>query len=160
MLMKCKINREDPYIGLLNIRNIPQEKEEQFPIEKMIGHKTRSTIPRLSKTTYEELDKDHIIEEDTKRADLRPLSVVQMVRLQSLREESYLERRTNNTEINVNIIKKKDRTTVRLNRLFMKPSTGATYHLIEYSKNTLIRSAINKSLRKSIIASPSEPPLS
>ena len=82
MLMKCKRNGEDPYIGLLNIKNTLQEK--QSTIEKMIGRKTRSTIPRFSKKTYEELNKDTIIEEDTKSADLRPLNVVQMVRIQPL----------------------------------------------------------------------------
>ena len=34
MLIKSKRNEEDPYIGLLNIRNTPQEKNLLSPIEK------------------------------------------------------------------------------------------------------------------------------
>ena len=39
------------------------------------------------------LDKDSIIEEDSKRADLRPLSVGQMVRLRHYREEKLFGRK-------------------------------------------------------------------
>ena len=102
------------------------------------------------------LDKDSIIEEDSKRADLRPLSVGQMVRLLSLqrgeviwKEGRVIQKLTSRSYL----IKKKYEITVRRNRLFMQFSTRATHHLSENSKNTLIRSDMNKSPRRSISAS-------
>ena len=109
---------------------------------------------------YVELCKDPIIEEDTKRADVRLLRIGQMVRLQPLQrgEVIWKERRVIQKLTSISyLIKKKDVTTVRQNRLFMKPSNRATYHLIDNSKNTLIR---NTMVLWSIPAIPSEPALS
>ena len=77
---------------------------------------------KIQQKTYEKLNKDTTIEEDTKSADLRPLNVVQMVRIQPLqrgdviwKEGKAIQKLTSRSYL----IKKKTGTTVRRNRLFI-----------------------------------------
>ena len=85
MLIKSKRNEEDSYIGLLHIRNTPQEKNLLSPIEQLIGRKTRSMLPHHNKDIYAEVHNDLKTGADlNQRTDLKPLDVGQIVRIQPL----------------------------------------------------------------------------
>ena len=45
MMKKCNMNKEDPYIALLNIRNTPQEGIEYSPVQRLMGRRTRTLLP-------------------------------------------------------------------------------------------------------------------
>ena len=45
MMRKCQINKEDPYIALLNLRNTPQEGLDYSPAERLMGRHTRILLP-------------------------------------------------------------------------------------------------------------------
>ena len=42
MLKKCKASREDPYLGLLNIRNTPSEGMTTSPAQRLFGRRTKT----------------------------------------------------------------------------------------------------------------------
>ena len=45
MLRKCKASKEDPYIGLLNIRNTPTEGMATSPAQRLFGRRTNTLLP-------------------------------------------------------------------------------------------------------------------
>ena len=45
LLRKCFGNQEDPYVGLLNLRNTPTEGLETSPAQRLMGRRTRSLLP-------------------------------------------------------------------------------------------------------------------
>ena len=51
MLRKCKASREDPYLGLLNIRNTPSEGMATSPAQRLFGRRTKTLLP----TTHNQL---------------------------------------------------------------------------------------------------------
>ena len=51
MLRKCKASREDPYLGLLNIRNTPSEGMTTSPAQGLFGRRTKTLLP----TTHNQL---------------------------------------------------------------------------------------------------------
>ncbi|GFO39027.1 endogenous retrovirus group k member 19 pol protein [Plakobranchus ocellatus] len=45
MMIKCRKSNEDPYIGLLNLRNTPTEGLATSPAQRLIGRRTQIIIP-------------------------------------------------------------------------------------------------------------------
>ena len=45
LFKKCKDVNEDPYLGLLNLRNTPTEGSDTSPCQKLYGRRTRTTLP-------------------------------------------------------------------------------------------------------------------
>ena len=53
LFKRCKAAGEDPFLGLLNLRNTPTEGTDTNTVQKIFGRRTRSTIPVTSdKTEY------------------------------------------------------------------------------------------------------------
>ena len=48
LFKRCKAAGEDPFLGLLNLRNTPTEGTDTSPVQKIFGRGTRSTIPMTS----------------------------------------------------------------------------------------------------------------
>jgi len=48
MMRRCQLNHEDPYLGLLNIRNTPTEGWQSSPAQRLFGRRTKTTIPTTS----------------------------------------------------------------------------------------------------------------
>ena len=44
MMCKCAQNKEDPYLGLLNLRNTPIEIHKHSPSQLLFGRRTRTLI--------------------------------------------------------------------------------------------------------------------
>ena len=95
-LMECCKAKEDPYLGLFNIRNTPQEGMETSPVQRLMGRRTKTGIP----TVNDRLMPSHISIEKERRqlqnkrfavADrqlnckcLKPLNVGDTVRVQPI----------------------------------------------------------------------------
>lgn len=49
MLRKTKNDNEDPFLAMLNIRNIPQQGVDLSPAQRLMGHRTRTVLPTTTK---------------------------------------------------------------------------------------------------------------
>ena len=122
----------------MNIRNTTQEKNLLSPIDQLIGRKTKSILSHQNKDIYAEVHNDLKTGADlNQRTDLKPLDVWQIVRIQPLqrvetirKERKVIERISSRSYL----MKKNDGRTIRRNRSYIKPSTRATYHIIDKSK--------------------------
>lgn len=45
MMIKCRASNEDPYLGLLNIRNTPNEGLQTSPAQRLMGRRTQTMTP-------------------------------------------------------------------------------------------------------------------
>jgi len=48
MMRKCKLQHEDPYLGLLNIRNTVNEGWQSSPSQRMFGRATKTLLPTIA----------------------------------------------------------------------------------------------------------------
>jgi hypothetical protein len=95
LMKKCKLSREDPYLGLLNLRNTPTEGLQTSPSQRLVGRRTKTMLPTtLDKLKSTNQDADRI-KMDNKRStlaqrknvsrhDLPPLKVGETVRMQPI----------------------------------------------------------------------------
>ncbi|GAB1598786.1 hypothetical protein Ahia01_000155800 [Argonauta hians] len=79
MMRKCHLSKEDPYIGLLNIRNTPQEGLASSPAQRLFGRETKTQIPCARENIqrhkpYKELLEDKRMDVVNRRNEGRPLS--------------------------------------------------------------------------------------
>ena len=95
LLKRYKAANEDPYIGLLNLRNTPNESSDLSPVQMLFGRRTKSIIPVTNEklltpnATQTKISKeDHTATKVTQmnqhRRDLPPLKVGQTVRMQPI----------------------------------------------------------------------------
>ena len=63
LMKKCCKAKEDPYLGLLNIRNTPPEGMETSPVRCLMGRRTKTAIP----TVNDRLMPSHIAIEKERR---------------------------------------------------------------------------------------------
>ncbi|KAG1666425.1 Crossover junction endonuclease MUS81 [Nymphon striatum] len=86
LLKKCVHSNEDPYIGLLNIRNTPTESLNSSPAQRLFCRRTRTMLPIVSsllisdpmsksefKLKKEMRRNDIAVRENQTRHDLKPL---------------------------------------------------------------------------------------
>ncbi|XP_046568370.1 uncharacterized protein K02A2.6-like [Haliotis rubra] len=97
MMKKCNAANEDPYLGLLNIRNTPTEGLQTSPAQRLMGRSTRTQVPstleplRPSKFNHEKEDLEDrrmciLDRHDTSNPGqtLKPLSTGDTVRMQPI----------------------------------------------------------------------------
>lgn len=101
LLKTCRQNKEDPKIGLLNLRNTPQEGMEKTPAQLLMGRRTKTLIPTTQQTllpegqTYKEEryrkenKKARTAERYTHKKELAPLRHGDIVRIQPTRDETW-----------------------------------------------------------------------
>lgn len=94
MMKKCSLNKEDPYIALLNLRNTPQEGTPYSPVQRLMGRRTKTLLPTKSKllkpdyaTDYQDSQnarKAKIGEKHLQKRELQPLKINDKVRMQPI----------------------------------------------------------------------------
>ena len=97
LFKKCLLNNEDPYIGLLNLRNTPQEDSPYTPVQRLMGRHTKTLIPTSSKLltpnfardykAIKEKSKAKVAERKGNRRELEDLRPNHEVRIQPLQNE-------------------------------------------------------------------------
>ena len=94
MMKRSRAAGEDPYLGLLNLRNTPQEGMDTSPAQRLMSRRTRTGVP-TSKALLQpkqnvhqkqrlEARKAAANERHTGRRELRPLQVGEPVRIQPI----------------------------------------------------------------------------
>ena len=97
ILRKCHAAHEDPYLGLLNFRNTPTEGMNASPAQRLLGRRTKTTMPStfsLLKPTSDSVGLSDIKRDEKRtqiadrvnqhRYDLKPLRQGDAVYLQPL----------------------------------------------------------------------------
>ena len=91
MMLKCAENKEDPYLGLMSLRNTPTEGLTTSPSQRLLGRMTRTLVPCLDVTLMKrpvpcENDrmelKKHNSAQRVRTKTLKPLSKGDHVRIQ------------------------------------------------------------------------------
>jgi transposase InsO family protein len=94
LMRKCHAAHEDPYLGLLNLRNTPTEGLDISPAQRLFGRRTKTIMPTTFSNLRPSFENNKATElQDKKRAkwaertghhrrELRPLAVGEPVRLQ------------------------------------------------------------------------------
>ena len=96
LMKKCCKAKEDPYLGLLNIRNAPQEGMETSPVQRLMGRRTKTAIPTVNdhlmpshisiEKERRQLENKHfaVADRHLNRKSLKPLNVGDTVRVQPI----------------------------------------------------------------------------
>ncbi|XP_048239742.1 uncharacterized protein K02A2.6-like [Haliotis rufescens] len=97
MMKKCLAAKEDPYLGLLNVRNTPTEGVQTSPAQRLFGRRTRTQVPCTLKTIQHDSGPDDKQQLEDKRMlvverhnrkysgrPLKPLQVGDTVRMQPI----------------------------------------------------------------------------
>ena len=94
MMKRSRAAGEDPYLGLLNIRNTPQEGMDTSPAQRLMSRRTRTVVPTASALLQPQQNQDQkekleakkakAAERFTGRRTLRPLNVGDCVRIQPI----------------------------------------------------------------------------
>ena len=96
LLRKCRTAHEDPYLGLLNLRNTPREGLKTSPAQRLMGRRTKTLVPTTSyilkpssgysKDESERMEDKQVIvgERCSNRRVLRPLQPGKLVRIQPI----------------------------------------------------------------------------
>ncbi len=142
LFKRCRAAGEDPYLGLLNLRNTPSESTNSSPAIKLFGRRTRSNIvttkEQLRTTNAAETKRkkdDHtasrVIHMNKTRSDLSILNPGQTVRLQPIdhskawREGTVIKQNDSRT-YEVETKGKKFRRT----RALLRPAKKAEHHVL------------------------------
>ena len=67
MMRKCLAIKEDPYIGLLNLRNTPTEELTTSPAQQLMSSRTRTLIPTSTVALQPTAQKSETPELEVKR---------------------------------------------------------------------------------------------
>ena len=94
MMNRSRARGEDPYMGLLSLRNTPQEGMDTSPAQRLMSRRTRTVVPTSSvllqpkqnvmQKQQLEAKKLKANERYTGRRELRPLQVGEAVRMQPI----------------------------------------------------------------------------
>ena len=141
LFKKCRVSNEDPYLGLLNLRNTPHEATNSSPAQKLFGRRTQAHLPGSSiamqapKQFRSKVDKDDymaskVVKMNNVRRDLRPLQPGQTVRMEPIDntkewKEAVVKAKTNPRTYEVETAEGK---TYKRNRKFLRSSTKSTHH--------------------------------
>ena len=147
MMQKCYEGHEDHYLGLLNLRNTPQEGLSTSPAQRLMGRRTRTLIPTtpslLRPMASDQMDKEKEKMEKkratvaeqymTERKNLDSLQAGENVRIQPIdnsshhwRQATVIQRLKNRSyEVMTETGKR-----LRRNRVFLRSKPRSTHHRI------------------------------
>lgn len=136
MMKKCHQAKEDPYLGLLNLRNTPQESMTTSPAQRLMGRRTKTLIPtsnaclrpKVHTMEQERLEqkKAHVAERYMDRRNLTRLSLGDNVRMQPIGDSKKLwEEATVSKQLSPRSyeVTTKTGSSYRRNRQQLRPST-------------------------------------
>ena len=136
LMKKCLKAKEDPYLGLLNLRNTPHEGMKTSPAQRLFGRRTKTCIPTIAErlkplsvdfeneTKNRENNRQKVAERYISRKSLKPLNVGEIVRMQPIQKdkdewkEAVVTKRIKNRSYEVTANGK----TYRRNRRFLRRS--------------------------------------
>ena len=133
---KCQASGEDPYLGILNLRNTPTETTGSSPVQKIFGRRTRTTIPmsdaQLASADSEAMTRERKtvkLPEAPTHKDLPDLAPGDVVRIQPTHGREWKEATVNKRLSS----RSYDVTTnqgqhYRRNRRFIRKSQTPTHH--------------------------------
>ena len=139
MMRKCQDTQEDPYLGLLNLRNTPIEGLGVSPVQRLFARRTKTTMPTTLESLRPMVEDSRTKEiQDSRRAstaeradrrrhDLRPLQVGETVRLQPIvRHEKEWRPATVSRQLSSRTyeVQLPNGHTLRRNRQLLRPSRG------------------------------------
>ena len=138
LLRKSKAANEDPYFGLLNIRNTPQQDMGPSPAQILLGRRTNTVVPTMNlrlKVNHEAKDSKNNAKanaaEHVKSRDLPQLSVGDNVRIQPI-QSGQNEWREATVEKNLSsrsyIVRTPDGRSYRRNRRQLRAKPPSTHH--------------------------------
>ena len=93
---KCRTAHEDPYLGLLNLRNTPTESFKTSPTQRLMGRRTNTLVPTTSNVLkpssgYSKDERERMEDKQARvgercsnRRVLRPLQPGNLVRIQPI----------------------------------------------------------------------------
>ena len=164
MMKKCKKAKEDPYLGLLNLRNTPQEGLSMSPAQRLLGRRTKTLIPTTTevlKPQGENTEKCRKQMENKKvataerhmyRPQLKPFNVGDVVRMQPInRAEKEWKEATVSKQLEARSYEVMDERghTYRRNRQHLRHSTAS--RKIDITPEKSVNSEMtNEDLNKSI----------
>lgn len=102
MMKNFHMNKEDPYIALLNLRNKPQEGIEYSPVQRLMGRRTKTMLPtvpnfpnpaNVNSETHRlqrEVKQRKMADKYLDRPTLLPLQKDDMVRVQPIRDDESI----------------------------------------------------------------------
>lgn len=133
MMKKCSLNKEDPYLALLNIRNTPQEGTEYSPTQRIMGRRTKTLIPTHNKllkpnfTTdyklHKDIQKTRVAERHINNKELKPLNISDTVRIQPIQNpQDIWKKATVSKQLNPRsyIVTTEDGRELRRNRVHLR----------------------------------------
>ena len=151
LLKRCKAANEDPYIGLLNLRNAPNEGTDLSPVQMLFGRRTKSIIPMTNEklstpnaTQIKISKEDHtatkVTQMNQRCHDLPPLKIGQTVRMQPIDntkewKEGVVIEKTDSRTYQVEDRKGKK---YKRNRALVRPTKKSKHH--NHKETTLISS--------------------
>jgi transposase InsO family protein len=141
LFKKCKAANEDPYLGLLNLRNTPNESTGLSPAQSLFGRRTKSTLPMANsklttpmslpaKTNKENHTASKIREINKDLRDLPTLQPGQTVRLQPI-DNSKVWREgivTKQTDSRTYHVEDKTGRRFRRNRALLRATRKSQHH--------------------------------
>ena len=104
MMKRCRAEKSDPYIGLLNVRNTPSEGMSTSPAQRLFGRRTKTTTPTSGsllqpkydveddRTRKEERRHAAAVQANKSRRDLEPLAPGDKVFMQPIDKSREWER--------------------------------------------------------------------
>ena len=148
MMRKCKLQHEDPYLGLLNIRNTVNEGWRSSPSQRMFGRATKTLLPTIASHLLQSKvitadDRDRVVKRRADEAsrfnqharDLKPLPVGSSVRIQPSGLFSHAWRQgviTKQCTSRTYDVKTEDGSVLTRSRQFIRP----THHLSSDCQST------------------------
>ena len=150
IMKKCRKAKEDPYLGILNLRNTPQEGMNTSPVQRLMGRRTKTFLPTISErlmpsTSFMEKDKWNMEERRNKVAErhlgrktLKPLTVGDFVRMQPIQDrkgewkEGVVSKKLKSRSYEVAT---EDGKSYRRNRKFLRASVESCKQPLEIQRS-------------------------
>ena len=104
IMKRCRAEKSDPFLGLLNVRNTPSEGLSTSPVQRLFGRRTKTTTPTADSLLQPRYDihEDRVLKEERRHAasvhanktrkDLAPLAPGDKVYMQPLGRSNEWQR--------------------------------------------------------------------
>ena len=157
-MLRCHNAGEDHCLGLLNLRNTPQEYMTTSPAQRLFGRRTKRMVPTtfqlLKPLATDEIDNDKIqlqmkrtkvAENYLNRQTLKPLQIGDCVRMQPIDRTTKQATVTQRLKNRAYEVATNHGKTYRRNRVFLRSVLNNTIPSHQYSAEAAPQYPINTS---------------